>query len=134
MDVARDVQPGTTRNNVANAAVSFDPKGVSLTGTLTVPFPPAASSVDISCCAGGQISGSVSPGLALALTADATYVKPGATPDVEVGLEGGEGAYMGASVHFQGARPVGGTVRVGVGMGFKSSQHWVAELFSIPIR
>lgn len=105
---------------------------MSLTGTLTVPFPPAASSVSVTCCADGQVSGSVSPGLALALTADASYLKPGATPDVAVGFSGGEGGYLGGAVMFQRARPVGLTMSAGVGMGFNSTQAWQAELFSIP--
>jgi hypothetical protein len=133
VDVARDVQPGTTRNDVTNAVMNPDLKGVSMTGTLTVPFPPALSSASVTCCPNGTVEFSASPGLAAAVTADVTYVKPGATPNVGVGFYGGEGAYLGGGVLFQDSRLVGTTTSVGVGMGFRSAQHWVAGLFSFPI-
>jgi len=124
--------PGSTAGAVVDAALN-GAAGTSMTGSLTIPTPFGAS-ITATCCPEGQVALSGSPGLALAVTADVTYVKLGASPDYALGAYGGEGAYGGAAMIFQGVlQPVGWTASYGVGMGFKSTVPKVAEHISIPL-
>jgi hypothetical protein len=64
--------------------------------------------------------------LALAFTADVTYVSPGSHPNLAYGFYGGEGYYAGASALFEDngrmvPKVVGGSVSFGVGVGFKTN-------------